>query len=343
MVVIDWLSVNYHGVYNGSKLFHEKVLPYRSKMFGKLVELYWNSDLICILSLQPAPGVLHEKLIQIKYSNKLLYHSGLFNFIKMVESDLDLKFIGFSRLDLAHDFNKFCNNLDPELFIKKVASEKYVKKGLANFKFIAKNRSRLMFQYLKIGSDKSDLVGYLYNKTAELEEVRNKPYIRDIWSLNNINQNFDVWRLEFSIKGNSWNMIDSTTGENYSHTTALLENKDLLISIYGTCLEKIFTFYYNEQKIRKDRNRKLVLLPEFKDTILLSKWCEKFDSSRSDRIMINKLLSIWDELRNVEKGKGLLFYTAARKHATRTNLLHYMAKSELKFTRNDKSKKIEEV
>ena len=332
MVVIDWLSVNYHGIYNGSKLFQEKVLPYRSKMFGKLVELYWNSDLICILSMQPATGVLNEKLIQIKYSNKLLYHSGLFDFIKMVESDLDLKFIGFSRLDLAHDFNTFSNNLDPELFIKKVACEKYIKKGLANFKFIAKNRSRLMFQYLKIGSDKSELVGYLYNKSAELEEVKNKPYIRDVWNLNNIDQNIDVWRLEFSIKGNSWNMIDNTTGENFSHTTTLLENKDLLIKIYGTCLEKIFTFYYNEKKIRKDRNQKLELLPEFKNVILLEKWSEKFDSSRSDRIMINKLLSVWDALRNAEKDKGMLYYNAAYSHSVQTNLLHYFTKSELKFT-----------
>lgn len=331
MVVIDWLSVNYHGIYNGSKLFREKVLPYRAKMFDKVVELYNGPDLICTMAMHPPKGVLHVKLIQVKFANKLLYHPGLFDFIQMVESDLELKFVGFSRLDLAHDFNTFAFGLDPELFIKKVAGSKYIKKGIATLKFIAKNRSRLFFQYLKIGVEKSDLVGYLYNKTAELEEVKNKPYIREVWEKNSLNILEPVWRLEFSIKGNSWNIIDTESGENYSHTTKLLSNTDLLINIYTTCFDRLFTFYYNDGKKRKDRNRKLILFTEFKSAVLLEKWCETMDSDRSDRIMINKLLSIWDSLREAEKGKGMLFYNAAHKHARRTDLMNYFSKSESKY------------
>jgi hypothetical protein len=267
----------------------------------------------------------------LKVANKFLYSPGIFDLLKLIESTYDLKFIGFSRIDIAHDFNYFSGCLDPELFIKKVANEKFIKKGLANYKFIAKNRSRLVYEYMRIGSDKSDLVGYLYNKTSELDQVKNKPYIRETWDRNALEVNKDVWRLEFSIKGNSWQIIDKISGENLSHTTAMLKNTDLLIQIYSYCVDRIFTFYYNENKIRKDRNEKVVLFNYFKNAILLEKWCELEDSTRGDRILINKLLSTWDELRQVEKGTGMLYYNTAYSHAVKRDLLPYLIKKESKL------------
>lgn len=329
MVVIDWLSVNYHGIYNDSKLFKIKHLEYGTKMFKNVTELYHNSDLVCIIVYNPRSTILDKNLIQIKYANKQLYHAGLFDLIQMVESDLNLQFVGFSRIDLAYDFNSFYKSLSPELFINRVASGKYIKKGLANYKFIAKNQNKVIWQYFRIGSDTSNIQGYLYNKTAEMRDKKNKPYIVEGWKNSGLDLSKDVWRLEFSIKGDAWNLIDRVTNENIEHSCIILYSDDLKENVFSLLVDKLFTFYKNTGKVRKDRNIKLRLFENFFSSPLLMQWCKFEDSTRSDKMLINKLLTVYDEIREFEKDEAFNIYEITKNFSTRKQLSAYMYKKEI--------------
>ncbi len=297
MISIDWLSVNYHGIYTDSKLFAIKHLPTGTKMFKNVTELYHSGELLATLIYNPRSTVLNAQLIQMKIANRYLYHEGLFDLVNMLESDLNLQFIGFSRLDICYDFHLFSYNLHPEVFIKKVASAKIIKKGLSNYKFFATTLQGCTFEYLKIGSDTSNMCGYLYNKTLEMNKIKLKPYIQKAWFGAGLSEVQDVWRLEFSIKGDSWQLINNITGEDYKHNVKMLDDKDLLTNLFSLLLDKIFIFYYNNKKIRKDRNQKVILFSEFDKSHLLINYCSLKDSTRADKIFINKLLQTYDELR----------------------------------------------
>lgn len=335
MVQIDWLSINYSAIYNRSKLFQEKHLPYGTRIFKNVTELYQKSTLVATIMYNPLSSVIRKDLVQMKIANKWLYHPGLYDMIKMIESDLMLTFIGFSRIDICHDFNTFAKNVHPEKFIQRVASGHYLKKGQANFKFIANNQDKIHWEYFKIGSNSSNIVAYLYNKTKELDQVHNKPYIRETWSLNGIDQSKDVWRLEISIKGDCWKLINKETGEDYRHSSEILKNNDTLTALYIFVLDKFFTFYHNDGQKRKDRNRRVELFYGFNNTHILEHWSEFEDSTRSDKIFINKLLRCYDEYREHEQEKAETFYTMADNFSKMKALVPYMTKKKLEIGINN--------
>lgn len=323
MLSIDWLSINYRGIYNGSKVYTEKSLKVGSNVFKNIVELYHLGDLCFTILYNPASSAIRQDLIQIKVANKLLYHNGLLDIIQMLESDLCITFVGFSRVDLCFDFNTFNNKYDPKEFILHVASNKVIKKGKCKYDFRAINESFITYEYFRIGSSNSQISCYLYNKTKEMSDVKDKPYIREKWLLNDININLPVWRLEFTIKGDQWTMINMCTGEDIQHSISMILRADIQQLIFSHLYERIFKFYKNNRKLRKDRNQPLNLLTLPEGSFSLKNWSQFLDNTRSDKIFINKLLNTWDKLREMKKDEAINYYTLAEDTAKRHDLYEY--------------------
>ena len=69
----------------------------------------------------------------------------------------------------------------------------------------------IQFDYIRYGKRNSPVCTYMYNKTKELEEVQDKPWIRRLWLNNGMTAH--VWRIEFSFHGNKTQTIDKETGD----------------------------------------------------------------------------------------------------------------------------------
>ena len=152
-------------------------------------------------------GVWHPNACLIKLCNKYCY--GLNEITDLLDYlfSINIHLKSISRIDIFMDFQRFDNGLLPQTLIKKFISSEYYKLGSSKFTTIGNQNESVEYDYLRFGSGKSSYSVYLYNKTKELREVKDKPYIRESWEKAGFNSEEDVWRLEFSIRSDAKHLI----------------------------------------------------------------------------------------------------------------------------------------
>lgn len=177
----------------------------------------------------------------IKLCNKYCYGLNEINDLLDYLLSINVRLKSISRLDICMDFQRFDNGLLPQTLIKKFVSSEYYKLGTSKFTTIGNQNEKVEYDYIRFGSGKSSYSVYLYNKTKELREVKDKPYIRESWEKVGFNSNDDVWRLEFSIRSDAKHLIyleseftELPTGKILNDTTAEIMNSNVKIGIDAT-------------------------------------------------------------------------------------------------------------
>lgn len=340
--VIDWLTlrINYiGGQLLLSKNYSYKIKPYTTRVFKRVIEIQDNNtgQIVATITDMPTSEAIRQDLVLIKFHNNILYQADLKKFVFDFCAENSMKIEAVSRVDIAIDFTNFENNLNPELFIKRFLGNKYIKAGrgryqingkaetadITDFKNIGNYGKKISYEYLKFGSHNNGLVYYLYNKSKELRDKTDKPYIRENWKTYGHDGNTDIWRLEFSITSNNLRFLSDNSGAGIKKKKAgIIENnlqidtdtgeatevivhnlKDIeiidsenLIKIYSSLVNKYFVFFYHK-KSRKDRNKKLVLFTQLSDHIAYT--CERSleDTSRTDKMFISNLRKTYEDLR----------------------------------------------
>lgn len=146
--------------------------------------------------------------------------------------------------------------------------------------------------YVSFGSHASSVCSYLYNKTKELREVKDKPYIRQLWKLNGIDETSDVWRVEISIKKDSKTLLELSTGEIFSISTDMLKLQADIEDLFYTYAAKYFDFRINDLTKNKSRMKSVAIFEHAPDVVTkrpirltLSK-----DTTKADKIFIRRLV-----------------------------------------------------
>lgn len=340
---VDWLTLRISyldKVLNLAPQYGYKVMPYTTRVFKRVIEItdLELNEVIATITDQPLSSALPSDLILIKFHNKLLYTADLYSYVKNFCEENRIWINAVSRLDIAVDFTSFANSLHPEIFLKRWLSQRYIKKGWCKAKprgtFKEYNTyefdanltcgKSITYDYMRWGTANNGLKYYLYNKTKELQQVKEKPYIRKRWEMFlGEKPERDVWRLEFSIVSNDLRFIevekteeiknavkvyqerqvvDTDTGE---ITTAIEVNvksievlqDQLLIKVFSSLVNKYMVFYVNH-KNRKTRNKPLTLFKNL--TRHVSYTCERSlkDSTNTDKNFIVNLRRTYEDLRN---------------------------------------------
>lgn len=183
---------------------------------------------------KPYNDTLPEHCGILKVDNELLYHEDCIRIVKVLMSDILFHEISVNRLDIASDFTEI-NAENPAKFVRKLITGEYRRVGAAKFfchgedvqklKTIQKYGNGLwvgitdveavgdgiQFDYIRYGKRSSPVCTYMYNKSKELDQQQDKPYIRQMWR--NYGLNGTVWRIEFSFHGNKTQTIDKETGD----------------------------------------------------------------------------------------------------------------------------------
>lgn len=162
----------------------------------------------------------------IKMSNYVLYTRLWYDFLMDISNVLGWEIQNITRMDLAADFNYFWHGLYPETFIRKYLcsrGESYYRRGGNKYNVIGgkkmiKDKTKMdkllvenSLETLRFGSRVSGVSVYLYNKSKELDEIKDKPHIRAAWQEAGLNEQ-KVWRLEFSISNQGTKIRDLTNG-----------------------------------------------------------------------------------------------------------------------------------
>jgi hypothetical protein len=153
----------------------------------------------------------------------------------------------------------------------------------------------LHYDYLKFGSPTSNVSTYIYNKSKELREVKNKPYIIDTWKLNGMNNNVDVYRLEFSVKKMAKNAVDEDEGTFIKMNDLQMIEKENYIKIVKYLIQKHFKFTKKKDRQKRKELNKCPTIQFFKFdylNICLERISEKKTSNRMDKVFLKKLESL---------------------------------------------------
>jgi hypothetical protein len=327
IISIDWLQLyctTDNLILNEQYIWH--LAPYQTKQFRILYEISYQNEEFATLCMNPVSHIIPGNAVIIKFKNRQLYFSEAINHFKIFLSDCNLIYKSITRVDIAVDLNKFKNGLLPTTFIDKFMKCNFLKVGRGKFTLIGEQKFTHTYQYLRFGTKSSEVSVYLYNKSIELQQVQDKPYIRNVWEKQGLDINKDIWRLEISIKSAGTNYVDLNTGE-YSKINYLnLANPDYLNTVFSSYINQYFYFVVNDGQLNKTRMQKVDLLqltePQFKPLYVPN----TTGSNRSDKIFAKKLYMLDQELRGFNDDMITATKEVLSDFIIQTDLMEYVNK-----------------
>lgn len=222
-------------------------------------------------------GIFDPNSCHIRLSNRSCYMSEpirfLLDFLHLHQYTVKRLF----RLDICYDFLRFDSGDDPYNFLHRYMAGKYSKINQANIS--ANGRDMWDGRYwnsLSWGSPHSMVSTKFYNKTLELQQKKDKPYIRMAWQQAGLVDDFihltkldpvskeltipTIWRIEYSIKSSAafWYKLKKNTSQKADeppvpHSLAAYDTRDKLLSVFQYLTMHYFHFKHYVPDVRKDR------------------------------------------------------------------------------------------
>lgn len=329
IINIDWLSffcqcgepVNFDD-------YTLELKTYGTQIFEKAADVIKDNEVVAIVLWQPRSAILPENSAMIKIKNRQLYNEKWYEIFTALEKAWFCRNIKISRIDICADFVNFKNGLFPKTLISNFLTQKFVKVGRGSFKVMGEQKKYINYQYLRFGSGSSEISAYLYNKSTELKEVKDKPYIREQWKKLNNENNRDVWRLEFSLKGKSLKIVDTINGNYVVDSFKSLTDKELIANIYSFMVKKYFQFVIPEQQKNKSRWKKLILFEDEDCHFEIVDFALKSDTSRKHKIFLTNLVALEKEMRSLKSYALDTIKEVAQDYAIEHSLVDYMERKQ---------------
>lgn len=343
LISCDWLQmhVNAKAFKSDHPRYNCQLMTVKSRTFSEVWSISKDGRPIAYLQCKPFSPKIPPHCGTIKIENYILYNENRCAIIDQILSDLQLYVLGTTRLDICGDFRRIAHRL-PEQLIIDIIQERIYKVGHAKCTTIGDQQQQRFttygtagktntFSYLRYGSRSSRISTYLYNKTKELNEEHDKPYIREMWKQNGWYGDMNVWRLEFSIKGRNMKFIEKDTGEILPNNPKLWIKGDIMPTIYAALCRHYFDLRHKTQ-IRKDREQPIEL---WSDATPCEHLVKKLDSNkysnRMDKVFLRKLANIATETRDADIIN--LAAELGERYSMEKNLDMWALKEKLQFTK----------
>lgn len=315
-ISVDWLQVCCYSnnlAYLLNNDYYSKVdsLPYwlelqplETRSFARFIRVHtkvgndWRycADILAV----PRSTMLNSNIVLVKIHNRFLYSQ---NYIKLLYNICDtfkLSIKGLTRLDLCYDCNSFHNGLKPHKFIKEFVtaefdSPRYIYKvGAKQFRVYGGKSvsSATKFSGIEFGSGKSSKRCYIYDKTRELAEVKDKPWIRQYWQQNGLisDSKTHVYRAEISIKCDGMDLLNMSTGELFKLSPEYLQSQPSIEKLFHFYAARMFRFH---RKGKHTRVRDYDRIELFENSPIITckpkKVCVNADTGRTEKICVSTL------------------------------------------------------
>lgn len=195
-------------------------------------------------------GVSDDRACHLRFTNRSCY---LRNPVQiMCEFLLAHGYIykSLSRIDICLDFQQFDNGISPVDFVNRYMTGEYQKLNQANVSAHGQDAWLCRtWNSFKWGAPTSAVTTKFYNKTMELKHVKDKPYIREIWSFCGFSEDKDVWRVEFSITSQSNAVLNKSTGEFIKSSLTSFSDKQR--QWFQFCVFASKYFHFKEREFTK--------------------------------------------------------------------------------------------
>lgn len=286
MISIDWLQayciggVVPAGVYSsvGFGHFTVELQEGGTANFSRRSLVYWNDVEVATLLQCPKMSALDRLLTEIKLHNRVLYTSQPARILMDLIDSLGVTYKGIARLDLACDCNTLYGGRSVESLISSFVHLQpreighITRRGSARYTLHGNNHrlASVRHESIKFGSPSADVVPYIYNKSIELLEVKDKPWIREAWKSAGLVHIVDkeglqqlskkelelrisdagvsqfirsgVWRFEISIKAHGKDLLNLETGELFRLGFDEISTAQKIEALFALYAAKYFDF-----------------------------------------------------------------------------------------------------
>lgn len=220
-------------------------------------------------------GILAPNATHIRLVNRYCYHQHAAQLMKDFLARHNYTDIRISRVDIALDFVMFDSGDLPEKFLERFMKGRYCKINQANIHSHGRDGwGSRVWNSVSWGNAKSQIGTKFYNKSLELRQVKDKPYIRQAWFTTKLISDPqdplrierdgtpitpEVWRVEFSISSSvkGWYTIEKNGVQknfhSYRNNLDCYTDRQKLWTVWASLADHYFHFKYYQEDARKDR------------------------------------------------------------------------------------------
>lgn len=279
-------------------VFKRRAIGSRQFKYVDDVTISGTNEPFCVLESKPYSRIIGQSTVMMKLANRQLYQKGWQNEVVNFTFLTRMVIISVSRVDFCTDLLEFSNGIKPKQLISRFLSNVYLKDGRSSYTLQGEQKQTHEVSYLRFGKHDAACCVYLYNKSKEMREVKEKVHIRQMWREVGLNTGDDVWRLECSVHPSQLSFADTATSEVRKLTFAHFFRYDVLMEMYCALIKRYFLFKYNNGTKNKTRMPSVELVYYESMMTRLIDYNRFTDSSRSDLIFLNKLLTFADNYLN---------------------------------------------
>lgn len=279
-----------------------KKQPTETAMFKHIVKVTMNKLEVATIQQCPRNGQINKYATLLKISNRVLYSQQYIAILYYLQDALHLTYKGITRIDICYDCNRFAGGRSVPRFLKafidkplgtdgsmyRRGSDKFAAYGNKSYK----NDTRI--GSVRFGSMQSRIGAYIYNKTVELREVKDKPWIRQMWQENGLvsDEKTHVWRAEISIKAQGTDILNMSSGELFKLSPRYLTHMAAVDKLFYIYARKVFDFRMYTGNKKRSAYKPVVLFEGEDSASITSKpyyISKSADTGRMERICYNKL------------------------------------------------------
>lgn len=295
-------------------------------LWTEVYGVYRGKLKVAVLCRAPRSSAMDAKGCTLKLENRILYSKEWLPLLRSILADLQLQYKGITRIDLCYDCNKLAGGRSVGRFLFDYATAApyqeghIIRVGSRRFAFHGiRNRGGAMeVNSMRWGSQGSDIGAYCYNKSLEMIEVKEKPWILDKWEANGLINEWDmgawsklpdarkrfeiedgksadyvrtpVWRFEISVKSHAKDLLNLDTGELFQLSLDYIEQQGAIERLFYVYAAKAFHFRMStgQKTIREYPDLQI-----FERKVEVSE-CHRFvsrflDSGRTEKVCYNVL------------------------------------------------------
>lgn len=305
VINVDWVEVyclepDFKGTpeYYTKQGYIVKVQDYGTRMYKQVFDIFspTNRPLYHIVrdpySVRGVVknGIFPRGACHIKIHNNMLYEPDWCVSFLAFLIDNGYTFQCISRIDVCCDLQKFADGTLPKTLVAGYFQNKYHKVNQPNFSARGVDRGEKLFNYVAWGSPSSAVTSTIYDKTKELNEVRDKPYIREQWQSAGFDDNRHVWRVEIRIKSDGRRLINMNTGELKELHLTDFDSKEKVYNQFLHYADHYFRWKNAKPGVSKKNCKDKILFDKIDpDTWKVYRNTGESGSARSDKIAVNYL------------------------------------------------------
>lgn len=289
-VNIDWLecycledSIGYphDAEYFRQKGFSVKEREYGTPMYKEMFTLYdhYNEPFIEVRrnpksTTKMNQGIFDPNACHVRLVNRACYATEAARLMAQFLEENGFWFQRISRIDICYDFEYFDYGDDPKKFLERFMKGRYSKINQANISAHGLDQwDGRMWNSVSWGAPSSMVTTRFYNKSMELRQVHDKPYIRQAWEAcglvddmhtmekqrrDGTNYKPEIWRVEFAVKSGTkkWFVVEDYNGDrkriqSKKNTLDVYYSRQQLFMVFLSLAHHYFHFKVVEFKFDK--------------------------------------------------------------------------------------------